>query len=46
MVEYCYAVSYMLRVTYKPFMVIVIMLGVVMLSVVAPNFISDQRYDS
>jgi hypothetical protein len=36
MAERCYALSFMLSVTFKPFMLIVVMLNVVMPSVVAP----------
>ncbi len=40
MAGHCYAVSFMLSVTLKPFMLIAVMLSVVMLSVMAPLNIS------
>ncbi len=36
MAEGCFAVSFVLRVTCKPFMLSVVMLNVIMLSIVAP----------
>ncbi len=43
MAERCYDVSLMLSVTYKPFLLSVVMLSVIMLSVVAQKMMQNSK---